>query len=663
MSRFAAFIATVLALLGTLLPTRSLSAETIMAIQGAGHISPLVGQTVATTGVVTAVAFNGFYVQDPAGDGEDRTSDGIFVFTSDAPDVGVGDEVALEGAVSEFVPGGPATGNLSTTELLQPDIAVRSSGNALPSPVIIGESGRVPPNVNVIDPAETDPPINLQDAADAAANPFNPAGPDGDGIDFFESLEAMRVTIEAPVAVSAVQTFSPFSSEFFTLPNDGNPDIVAPPEARTLRNGEVAGIALQPDPDNRGDQNPERVQVQLDGTLFPGEIPAVAVGAALGDITGVVGYDFGNYEVNATETFDVEPPPLEPEMTGLGSTPRRATVASYNVLNLSAVPEDDNQRRTIAAHIVKNLRRPDVVALQEIQDDNGDVDDPGNEDCEAAPDGVVDASKTLRALADAIREAGGPRYAFFDVAPEEGTSGGVPCGNIRNAFLYNPRRVRLIDFASLTPEVLSALGASNPTAFDDTRNPLAAAFAFRGRPFVVINNHLTSRSGSTPIFGGPQPFVQAGEDAREAQAQALHEVVRLLLALNDEASVIVLGDLNTFEWTDDLTEILPRGEAGGDPLLFNLVDSIKAGADDRDAAGAGGDEAYTFIFEGNSQVLDHFFVSEALREDAQFDVVHINVDFPSVDDTVGSDHDPIIARLELSSPQRSRHDFLAAALR
>jgi predicted extracellular nuclease len=659
MRRIAWCAATLVVLLGATWSTRSLSAQTIMEIQGAGHVSPLLNTTVTTTGVVTAVAFKGFYVQDPVGDGDDRTSDAVFVFTGGSPEVSAGDEVLLEGTVSEFIPGGAGTGNLSTTELDQPEVAVLSSGNALPSPVIIGESGRVPPNVNVIDPAETDPPINLQDPADAATNPFNPAGPDGDGIDFFESLEAMRVTIEAPVAVSAIRTFSTFSSEFFTLPNDGNPVVVAPPGARTIRDGEEAGIALQPDPDNRGDQNPERVQVQLDGTLFPGPIPDVAVGARLGDVTGVVGYDFGNYEVNATETFDVEPSPFAPEVTRLSKTPWRVTVAGYNVLNLSAVPEDDDQRATIAAHVATNLRGPDVVALQEIQDNNGDVDDAGNEDCEALPDGVVDSSETLGALIEAIKDAGGPRYRSFDVAPEEGTSGGVPCGNIRNAFLYNPRRVKLIDFLSLTPEVLSALGVSDPNAFEDTRNPLAAAFVFRGRAFVVINNHLTSRSGSTPIFGGPQPFVQAGEDERAAQVRTLHEVVRLLLALNNRASAIVLGDLNTFEWTDDLAEILPRGD-GGDPILFNLVDAIKA---DPTGATAGGDEAYSFIFDGNSQMLDHFFVTQALRKRAEFDVVHVNVDLPRVDDTVGSDHDPILARLNLSGPRRRPDGLFAAAAR
>ena len=55
------------------------TARTIMQIQGAGHLSPFVGQRVVTSGVVAAVGFDGFYLQDLLGDGDDATSDAIFV--------------------------------------------------------------------------------------------------------------------------------------------------------------------------------------------------------------------------------------------------------------------------------------------------------------------------------------------------------------------------------------------------------------------------------------------------------------------------------------------------------------------------------------------------------------------------------------------------------
>jgi predicted extracellular nuclease len=601
--RLGAIVAATLAVWGLPSTGAAQPVVTIMEIQGAGHISPLVGQRVTTEGVVTAIAFNGYYVQDPAGDGDEETSDGMFVFQFGRIPA-VGDLVRLTDTVTEFIPGGAATGNLSTTQMSFPAITLISSGHPLPDPVVIGRRGRVPPNVDVISASEL--PTNLQ----TDPGVFNP---DNDGIDFYESLEGMLVTIDDPVAVSATRTFSAFSSELFTLADHGKD--VAPRDARTQR----GGISLQPHPDNRGDQNPERVQIQLDATLFPGEVPAIPVGARLGDVTGVVGYSFGNFEVNALREFDVRRTNLNREKTFVESTPSQLTVASYNVLNLSPLASDDNQRATLAEHIAGNLRGPDVVALQEIQDNSGEADD-----------GTTDASQTLQALVDAIAAAGGPSYAFFDVAPADGTSGGVPGGNIRNAFLYNPERVDLIEFVSLTPDVLSAAGVGDPNAFFGTRNPLLATFEFEGEELTVINNHLTSRFGSTPVFGGPQPFVQAGEADREAQVGALNDFVDSLLFLNGAARVVVLGDLNTFEFTNDLTEILPG--TGDNRILTNLIDGVT------------GDNIYTFNFEGNSQVLDHVFVTDSLLERSQLDIVHVNVDFPRVDDSFGSDHEPLLAR-------------------
>ena len=606
----------VLALVAALLPaTPGFGADhcdSIPEVQGAGHISPCLGHEVTVEGVVTAVAFNGYYVQDPAGDGDDETSDGIFVFqTSGLP--AVGDLLRLTDTPTEFIPGGAATGNLSTTQLSFPATTLLSSGNALPAPSVIGTSGRIPPAVDVISASEL--PVNLQNVPGV----FNP---DNDGIDFYESLEGMLVVVEDPVAVSATRTFSSFSSEMWVLTNDGAN--IAPPDARTAR----GGINLQPHPENMGDQNPERVQIQFDGTLYPDAVPAITVGDHLSDVTGVVGYSFGNFEVNATAAVTVTPGGLGGEISNLVGDARRATFASYNVLNLSPGASDDLQRETLANQIVRNLRAPDVVALQEIQDNSGTTDD-----------GTVDADETLQALVDAIAAAGGPDYEFFDVAPADGSSGGVPGGNIRNAFIYNPDRVKLVDFVSLTPAVLTHMGVSNPNAFDGTRDPLLATFKFRGRKVTVINNHLTSRFGSTPVFGGPQPFVQAGEVERGNETTALNEVVNILMAGDGKGKnpsndrIMVLGDLNTMEFTNEMTETLPG--TGRDRVLSNLIDTVTD------------DNVYTFNFEGNSQVLDHIFVTDHIARKNQFDIVHVNVDFPRVDATVGSDHEPLLIRTPL----------------
>ena len=167
-------------------------------IQGTALVSPLNGTQVATTGIVTAVNSNGFYLQDATGDGNNATSDGIFVFTSSAPGVDVGDELQVAGTVSEFTPGGTSTGNLSTTQISNADITTLSTGNTLPDAVIIGNGGRITPTESIDD----DP------------TSYNP---DADGIDFFESLEGMRVTAQNALAVSGTNGFG----EIFTVVDDG----------------------------------------------------------------------------------------------------------------------------------------------------------------------------------------------------------------------------------------------------------------------------------------------------------------------------------------------------------------------------------------------------------------------------------------------------------
>ena len=610
----------------------------IYEIQGASHISPYKDQTVETCGVVTAVGFNSYYIQDPKGDGNDATSDGMFVFDTRSPLPQVGELLRLRDRVDERIPGGASTGNLSTTQFAFPTILDRTTG-VLPKPVVIGRGGRIPPNKTVISKSETVTPINLQDEADAAVTPFNIKK---DGIDFYESLEGMLVTVKKPVAVSAIRQFGTFSAEAFVLADRGRD--VAPKNARTRR----GGINLQPDLDNTGDQNPERIQIQFDGTLFGStDYPAIKVGDKFGDITGVVGYSFGNFEVNALGAFDIKPSKIVEENTKQRNS-KRLTVASYNVLNLSAVERDDAQRDKVAAQIANNLRSPDIIALQEIQDNNGDASDCSSSN--PAPCSFeLNADQTLQKLVDAISAAGGPTYKFFTVNPlvettddnrdNPDTFGGISLGNIRNAFLYNPNRVDLVSFVGLTRDVLSVRNVSVPNAFDTSRDPLEATFKFKGQNITIINNHFSSRFGSSPIFGGTQPFIQAGEMAREAQSLVMHEVTKFHLKHNRYANVVVLGDLNTFEFTNDLSKILPG--VGKKRILKNLVNKNKD------------DNKYSFIFEGNSQALDHIFATKNLAKKATLDFVHVNVDFPRLfSSVVGSDHEPLVATFKLQNPRK-----------
>ncbi|MEM6421758.1 MAG: endonuclease/exonuclease/phosphatase family protein, partial [Pseudomonadota bacterium] len=543
-------------------------------------------------------------------------------------DVMVGDEVMVTGSVFEIVPGGDGTGNLSTTQIVDNEVTVISSGNEVPETVLLGEGGRTIPTEVVISDDEL--PVNLQ----VDPGVFNP---ETDGIDFFESLEGMLVTVQDAQAVSPLNRFD--EVQVVTDQGDG-----------VTANGPDGGLsdrgALLPlfDADGLGDLNPERVQIayDFDGPTAGLEVPeGINLGDVLGDITGVVDYSFGNFEVLVTESFEVEEASsITQETTALvtpddgGSAGNELTVATYNVLNVTAATDtgdsdddDADQIALLAQQIVENLGTPDIVALQEIQDDSGVSD--------GADDGVLSADETLQALVDAIVAAGGPRYEFESaIVDEAGETGGVPGGNIRNAFLWNADRVEATNIQTLEVEELTALGVTDPTAFDGTRDPLLGTFEFNGEEVTLINNHLSSRFGSTPIFGGPQPFVQAGEDARELETTTLNEVVDALLAEDAGAKIVVLGDLNTFEDTDELTEDLPG--VGDEQVLTNL---ITGALDD--------DEAYTFNFEGSSQVLDHIFVTDSLVNGAEADIVHVNVDFAEA----ASDHEPVVARLLIEAEE------------
>ena len=76
-----------------------------------------------------------------------------------------------------------------------------------------------------------------------------------------------------------------------------------------------------------------------------------------------------------------------------------------------------------------NLRAPDVVALEEVQDNDG----PANS-------AVTDASLTFQQLIAAIQAAGGPTYQFRQIDPVDDQDGGEPGGNIRVGFLYRTDR-------------------------------------------------------------------------------------------------------------------------------------------------------------------------------------------------------------------------------
>ena len=64
---------------------------------------------------------------------------------------------------------------------------------------------------------------------------------------------------------------------------------------------------------------------------------------------------------------------MQPEVTHLTGTGDRLTIASYNVENLNSFA--GVRFEGLASHIINNLKSPDIIALQQIQDNNGAIDD------------------------------------------------------------------------------------------------------------------------------------------------------------------------------------------------------------------------------------------------------------------------------------------------
>ncbi|MEM8588344.1 MAG: endonuclease/exonuclease/phosphatase family protein [Pseudomonadota bacterium] len=592
-------------------PGAAATLTAIFDIQGASHVSPFVtldlanlpadtdfvfGADLTTSGIVTAVGANGFYLQDPTGDGDIATSDAIFVRTVEPPGVAVGQEVEVSGTVAEFFPGDTDARNLPTTEIGSPVIEVLSEGNDLPEAVVIGADGRQVPNAEIDDDA-----FGSFDASD-------------DGIDFFESLEGMLVTATDLVAIAPTTRFG----EIFAV-SDGGDDATGLSERGTLN--------IAPD-----DFNPEKIQIDTDGAISGFSVPQVDAGASLGDVTGVVSYSFGNFEIIPTEALvAVEASTLTPETTTVAGSDNQLTIASYNVLNLDPNDGDgdadvsDGRFDAIARDIVNNMGSPDIIALQEVQDNDGSV----NSD-------VTAADQTLQALIEAIDRVddnlvnGSLQYEFIDnTFIGDDTSGGQPGGNIRTAFLYNPDRVDLVDGS--VQSIQDGDQQNNPdNPFFGSRLPVVATFAFNGEEVTVVNSHFSSKGGSAPILGTEQPFedrqedptVNGSLDERQAQANAVNDFVGDVLADDPFANVVVTGDFNEFEFVSPLETL--------EGNLTNLVETeVRAG------------ERYSFIFQGNSQQLDHLLISDALQFHAAFDIVHVNTEFSDA----ASDHDPLVASL------------------
>jgi hypothetical protein len=560
--------------------------STIHAVQGTTRKATQ--QTVTVTGIVTGIRSGaGFFIQDPNPDTDPRTSEGLYVYTGSTPSTAVGNKVTVTGTVTEYYPGGSSAGGQSVTELAQPQWSTVSTGNPLPAPVALTDA-LIPNAYTATGSLET-----------LTLNPSTYA------LDLFESLEGMRVQVNNARVVGASTTYNDL---FVTAKPSQNP---------TPRGGTVYG--------SYASQNSGRIKVN---SLLAGAFPQANVGDVLtGATTGPLDYDqFGGYLIAATTLGSRQNNQLAAEQTAAQAANQLA-VATYNVENLDPTDPQSKFDR-LAAGIVTNLRSPDVVALEEIQDNNGPLNDS-----------VVAADQTYTKLINAIKAAGGPSYAYRQINPQDDQDGGEPGGNIRVGFLYNPARVSFTDRPGGTATAAVSVvnnggkaqlsyspGRISPTNSNwaSTRKPLAGEFVFQGQTVIVIANHFSSKGGDQPLHARIQPPTRSSETKRQAQASVVNTFVKQISSVQATARVVVLGDINDYEFSTTMTNLVTGTS------LTDLITTLPVG------------ERYSYVYEGNSQVLDHICISSSFTA-YDYDVVHVNAEFANR----ASDHDPQVVRVRV----------------
>lgn len=577
------------------LPGSAAAAEVrIHDVQGAGRVSPLLGQRVSgvpgvVTGVRTEGTAPGFWFQDPEPDGDPRTSEGLFVYTPDAPPrVAVGDVVAVSGTVAEYYAVGDGeqpetTPNQSVTELSGATWEITGAAPVPAAEPIAPESV----------PAAYAPDGELD------ALPLDPAR---FALDYYESREHMNVSVADARVVGPTDSYGALT-------------VTSKPAQQAGERGTTTYT---------GYDEPNSGRLKVEPVGLP--VPAANVGDELtGRTEGPLDYSrFGGYLLAATSLGEHRPVGVEPEVTR-AQDPDELAVATYNVENLAGTDEQSKLDR-LARGVAVNLAAPDVIALEEVQDDTGATDD-----------GVVAADGTLRRLVDAIAAAGGPRYEWRQIDPVDGADGGQPGGNIRVAFLFDPARVSFVDRPggdAVTPvravpagdraELSASPGRIAPAdpAWEASRKPLVGEFSFRGEQVFVVTNHFTSKGGDQPMHGRFQPPARESERQRVEQARLVRGLVADLTAIDPGAKVVVTGDLNDFGFSPAVSALTEGG------LLSSAADALPPV------------ERYSYVYEGNAQALDHVLTTPGVGR-VDYDVVHVNAEF--ADQT--SDHDPQLARL------------------
>jgi predicted extracellular nuclease len=600
-------------------------------IQGSGANAAITGNVV-TEGVVVGdfegtAANSGFFMQDPTGDGDADTSDGIFVFTGNTNTVSLGDSVRVTGFARERFNQTSINGSNSNTAVVT-DIRNCGTGSVAPT------------DVNLPFASTTDP----------------------------ERFEGMSVRLPQTLVIAEYFNYDRFGEVVLARPLDGESRpftgtaVDEPGAAANARNAAnlLSRITLD---DVQSVQNPAVLR-------HPNGDPFTLAnkfrgGDQVANTVGVLGFDFSLYRIYATGPADytaANPRPAAPEDVTDG-VEGRLVVAAMNTLNffltLDTTASDTGPgpcggnanldcRGADADQPLEFPRQRDKL-LQALAGLNADV--LGLNELENTP-GVSPLGDPTRGIVPGLNDIfGAGTYDFVD-------TGVIGTDAIRVGLIYKPGVVTPVgNFELLTTAV--------DPRFIDTKSRPALAQTFRenatGELFTVVVNHLKSKGSACDDVGDPDLGDGQGNcsQTRRAAAEALVDWLATDPTGSGDPDFLIVGDLNSYAKEDTITEIKQGADdvAGSADDWTNLIEAFI------------GTYAYSYVFDGMSGYLDHALgnatITPQVTDAAEW---HINADEPDILDYDTSfkppaqdalyepnqyrtsDHDPVLVGLDLNAP-------------
>jgi predicted extracellular nuclease len=553
-------------------------------IQGSGSASPHVGELLRTRGIVTGVKSNGFFIQSSSGfeDADPNTSEGLFVFTGSTPPVAaaVGSDVKATGTVQEFIPSADPSSPPLTELGGSPLVSVLSTGNPLPAATALTAS-------------DTDPSGSIEQ---------------------LEKFEGMRVSVSSLTVVGPTQGSVTESSA--TSFSNGVFYGVITGVARPFRE---PGVQV-PDPLPAGspccvprfDLNPERLRVDSDA--IGASALEVATGAVVTGLVGPLDYGF--------RTYTIDPEPGAAAVGGLSVTPVPAraadefTVGSFNLErffnDLDDSPGTNGEPQLTSTAFANRLNKASLAIRDVLR----------------SPDilGVIEIENlaTLQSLAAKLN-ADDPTLNYVGYLEEGNDIGGIDVG-----FLVRSNRVGVVDvtqegktatFIDPSDSSVDLLNDRPPLVLRANITPAAGAQF----PVTVIVNHLRSLNDVDDL-GATGDRVR---EKRRKQAEFLANLIQTRETAGER--VISVGDYNAFQFNDGYVDSIgtikgtptPATDvvlASSDLVNPDLVDLV----DD-----ASEDQRYSYVFDGNAQVLDHILISANLAGRLRnFATARLDSDFP-----------------------------------